>query len=200
MNIVWHQYRQTSKKHETELQNRKVIVMSVDFALNEVIIKEYVHIFWSWLRQKRYIWTRDCVLFEAHRQRQYSYVIRFLNAAIEFCAVVTEEKKRKKQDSGWSSWSELNWITMQFDSDLEEMIYSLHLNIKFWVQIVLIWQQHHRKVRTNNHKNVLWDSKAEDKDHKAVSSEETESFYIKTYALTNDELHKLWSLRCNTMN
>ncbi len=25
-------------------------------------------------------------------QRQYSYVIRFLNAAIEFCAVVIEEK------------------------------------------------------------------------------------------------------------
>jgi hypothetical protein len=113
MNIVWHQYRQINKKHETELQNRKVIIMSVDFALNETIIKEYVHIFWSWLRQKRYIWTRDCVLLEAHRQRQYSYVIRFLNAAIEFCAVVTEEKKTE-QDSGWSSWSELNWITMQF--------------------------------------------------------------------------------------
>jgi len=33
-------------------------------------------------------------------QRQYSYVIRFLNAAIEFCAVVIEEKRKMKQDSG----------------------------------------------------------------------------------------------------
>jgi hypothetical protein len=24
------------------------------------------------------------------------------------------KKKKNKQDSGWSSWSELNWITMQF--------------------------------------------------------------------------------------
>jgi hypothetical protein len=28
-------------------------------------------------------------------QRQYSYVIRFLNAAIEFCAVVIEEKEKQ---------------------------------------------------------------------------------------------------------
>jgi len=32
-------------------------------------------------------------------QRQYSYVIRFLNAAIEFCAVVIEEKRKTEQDS-----------------------------------------------------------------------------------------------------
>jgi len=34
------------------------------------------------------------------RQRQYSYVIKFLNAAIEFHAVVTEEKRKTEQDSG----------------------------------------------------------------------------------------------------
>ncbi len=34
------------------------------------------------------------------RQRQYSYVTRFLNAAIEFCAVVIEEKRKMRQDSG----------------------------------------------------------------------------------------------------
>ena len=33
-------------------------------------------------------------------QRQYSYIIRFLDAAIEFCAVVTEEKRKTEQDSG----------------------------------------------------------------------------------------------------
>jgi len=32
-------------------------------------------------------------------QRQYSYVIRFLNAAIEFYAVVIEEKEKTEQDS-----------------------------------------------------------------------------------------------------
>jgi len=33
-------------------------------------------------------------------QRQYSYVIRFLNAVIGFCAIVIEEKRKMKQDSG----------------------------------------------------------------------------------------------------
>jgi len=34
------------------------------------------------------------------KQRQYPYTIRFLDAAIGFCAVVTEEKREMKQDSG----------------------------------------------------------------------------------------------------
>jgi len=33
-------------------------------------------------------------------QRQYSYVIRFLNVAIRFCAIVIEEKRKIKQNSG----------------------------------------------------------------------------------------------------
>jgi len=33
------------------------------------------------------------------RQRQYSYVIRFLNAAIEFHAIANEEKRKTRQDS-----------------------------------------------------------------------------------------------------
>jgi len=32
-------------------------------------------------------------------QRQYPYVIKFLNAAIEFCVVIIEEKRKTKQDS-----------------------------------------------------------------------------------------------------
>jgi len=33
-------------------------------------------------------------------QRQYSYVTRFLDAAIEFCVIVIEEKRKTEQDSG----------------------------------------------------------------------------------------------------
>jgi LEA14-like dessication related protein len=44
-------------------------------------------------------------------QRQYSYVIRFLNAAIEFCAVVIEEKK--KQNKTQADHHEVNLIELQ---------------------------------------------------------------------------------------
>jgi len=33
-------------------------------------------------------------------QRQYPYVIRFLNTTIEFCVIVIEEKRKMRQDSG----------------------------------------------------------------------------------------------------
>jgi len=33
-------------------------------------------------------------------QRQYPYVITFLNTTIEFCVIVIEEKRKMRQDSG----------------------------------------------------------------------------------------------------
>jgi hypothetical protein len=59
-------------------------------------------------------------LLEAHRAETVPYVIRFLNAAIEFCVIVIEEKER--QNKTQADHHEVNLIELQcnFNSDLEE--------------------------------------------------------------------------------
>ena len=41
-----HHHHQMLNSHETEHNNRIVIIMSVDFAMSEIIIAEFVHIFY----------------------------------------------------------------------------------------------------------------------------------------------------------
>jgi hypothetical protein len=63
------------------------------FALNEAIIKEYVHIF-CWLRQKRYIWTRDCIAWGSQSRDSTLMSLDFLMQQLILCGCYWRKKRK----------------------------------------------------------------------------------------------------------
>jgi hypothetical protein len=119
MNIVWHQYRQTSKKHETELQNRKVIVMSVILHWMRSSSKNmFTSSEVDWGRKD----TSEQEIVYCLRlteQRQYLMSLDFSMQQLNFVRCYWRKRKWNKTQA---DHHEANLIELQcnFDSDLEE--------------------------------------------------------------------------------